>query len=98
MVLVFFYILVIIWIGLFCIIGIVVGSFCVCICFMNIRVIGIVVYIWNILIIFFKIILCNYKDFKRFNFFRKIIILFMLYKGFCYFWLYVYWKEFFVFV
>lgn len=48
MVLVFCYILVVIWIGLFCIIGIVVGSFCVCICFMNIRVIGIVVYVWNI--------------------------------------------------
>lgn len=48
MVLVFCYILVVIWIGLFCIIGIVVGSFCVCIGFMNIWVIGIVVYIWNI--------------------------------------------------
>lgn len=48
MVLVFCYILVVIWIGLFCIIGIVVGNFCVCIGFMNIWVIGIVVYVWNI--------------------------------------------------
>lgn len=56
-----------IWTGPSCITGTAVGSPRVCTCSMNTRVIGTVVYIWNISTIFLKIILRNYKDLKRLN-------------------------------
>lgn len=82
-----------IWTGPSCITGTAVGSPRVCTCSMNTRVIGTVVYIWNISTIFLKIILRNYKDLKRLNSLRKIKVLPISHKGPCHPWLHVHWKE-----